>query len=107
MHINHFRSLHCKKNIYIYIFKICYHNIFSFVKSTSIIYLAQITYYFKLLMIKSISFIELTHFFQFNQLKNLMQPGYLPTIFFFLQCTNNSIVENESVSVLFVFSSEK
>jgi len=38
-------------------------------------------------MIKSISFIVLTHFFQFNQLKILMQPGYLffyvkPTIFF-------------------------
>jgi len=28
-------------------------------------------------MIKSISFIELTHFFQFNQLKILRQPGYL------------------------------
>jgi len=38
-------------------------------------------------MIKSISFIVLTHFFQFNQLKILRQPGYFifevkPTIFF-------------------------
>jgi len=38
-------------------------------------------------MIKLISFV-LTHFFQFNQLKILRQPGYLifqvkPTIFFF------------------------
>jgi len=38
-------------------------------------------------MIKLISFIVLTHFFQFNQLKSLRQPGYLlfevePTIFF-------------------------
>jgi len=28
-------------------------------------------------MIKSISFIVLTHFFQFNQLNILRQPGYL------------------------------
>jgi len=28
-------------------------------------------------MIKSISFIVLTHFFQFNQLTFLRQPGYL------------------------------
>jgi len=28
-------------------------------------------------MIKSISFIVLTHFFHFNQLKFLRQPGYL------------------------------
>jgi len=28
-------------------------------------------------MIKLISFIVLTHFFQFNQLKILRQPGYL------------------------------
>jgi len=28
-------------------------------------------------MIKFITFIELTHFFQFNQLKILRQPGYL------------------------------
>jgi len=38
-------------------------------------------------MIKLISFIVLTHFFQFNQLKILRQPGYLlqvkPTICFF------------------------
>jgi len=38
-------------------------------------------------MIKSISFIFLTHFFQFNQLKVLRQPGYLIliklTIFFY------------------------
>jgi len=39
-------------------------------------------------MINSISFIVLTHFFQFNQLKILRQPGYLffqvkPTIFFY------------------------
>jgi len=39
--------------------------------------------------IKSFSFIVLTHFFQFNQLKILRQPGYLiflikPTIFFLL-----------------------
>jgi len=37
-------------------------------------------------MIESIFFIVLTHFFQFNQLKILRQPGYLifkvkPTIF--------------------------
>jgi len=36
-------------------------------------------------MIKSISFIALTHFFQFNQLKLLRQPGYLLT---FLSQTN-------------------
>jgi len=41
------------------------------------IYLVQITYYFEFPMIKSISFIVLTHFFQFNQLKILRQPGYL------------------------------
>jgi len=29
-------------------------------------------------MIKLISFIVLTHFFQFNQLKNLRQPGLQP-----------------------------
>jgi len=51
------------------IFKICYHNIFSFVKSTKIIYLVEITYCFDFLMIKLISFIVLTHFLQFNQLK--------------------------------------
>jgi len=28
-------------------------------------------------MIKSLSFIVLTHFFQFNELKILRQPGYL------------------------------
>jgi len=28
-------------------------------------------------MVKLISFIVLTHFFQFNELKILMQPGYL------------------------------
>jgi len=28
-------------------------------------------------MIKSFSFIVLTHFFQFNELKILKQPGYL------------------------------
>jgi len=38
-------------------------------------------------MIKSFSFIVLAHFFRFNQLKILRQPGYLiflnkPTIFF-------------------------
>jgi len=38
-------------------------------------------------MIKSFSFIVLTHFFQFNELKILRQPGYLlfkvkPSIFF-------------------------
>jgi len=38
-----------------------------------IIYLVEITYYFEFLMIKLI----LTHFFQFNQLKILRQPGYL------------------------------
>jgi len=42
-------------------------------------------------MIKSFSFIVLTHFFQFNTLKILSQPGYLlfemkPTMFF-LQCS--------------------
>jgi len=41
-------------------------------------------------MIKLISFIVLTHFFQFNQLKILRQPGYLlfkvkPAIFFTVQ----------------------
>jgi len=40
-------------------------------------------------MIKSISFIALTHFFHFNQLKILRQPGYFilvkPTIFFTVQ----------------------
>jgi len=41
------------------------------------IYLVQITYYFEFLIIKSFSFIVLTHFFQFNQLKILRQPGYL------------------------------
>jgi len=50
---------------------------FSFVKSTQIIYLVEITYYFECLMIKSISFVVLTHFFHFNQLKMLRQPGYL------------------------------
>jgi len=40
--------IHCKKNI----FKIYYHNTFSFVKSTSIIYLVELTYYFEFLMIK-------------------------------------------------------
>jgi len=40
-------------------------------------------------MIKSISFIVVTHFFHFNQLKILRQPGYLifkvkPTIFFYI-----------------------
>jgi len=39
-------------------------------------------------MIKLFSFIVLTHFFQFNELKILRQPGYLlflvkPTIFFY------------------------
>jgi len=39
-------------------------------------------------MIKSISFIVFTHFFHFDQLKILRQPGHLifqvkPTIFFF------------------------
>jgi len=39
-------------------------------------------------MIKWISFIVLTHFFQFNQLKIVSQPGHLlfkvkPTIFFY------------------------
>jgi len=39
-------------------------------------------------MIKSFSFILLTHFFQFNELKILRQPGYLlfwvkPSIFFY------------------------
>jgi len=58
---------HCKN-----IFKICYHNIFSFV-----IYLVEITYYFEFLMIKLISFTVLTQFFEFNQLKILRQPGYL------------------------------
>jgi len=42
-----------------------------------IIYLVEITYYFEFLMIKLNSFIVLTHFFQFNQLKILRQPGYL------------------------------
>jgi len=41
------------------------------------IYLVEITYYFEFLMIKLISFILLTHFFQFNELKILRQPGYL------------------------------
>jgi len=67
----YYTSLHCKKNI----FKICYHNILSFVKSTLIIYSVEITYYFEFLMIKLIYFIVLTHFFQFNQL--LRQPSYL------------------------------
>jgi len=40
-------------------------------------YLVEITYNFEFLMIKSISFIVLTHFFQFNELKILRQPGYL------------------------------
>jgi len=40
------------------------------------IYLVQITYNFEFLMIKLIS-IVLTHFFQFNELKILRQPGYL------------------------------
>jgi len=48
---------------------ICNHNIFSLVKSTSIIYVVQITKYFEFLMIKSISFIVLTKFFHFNELK--------------------------------------
>jgi len=34
-------------------------------------------------MIKSISFIVLTHFFQFNELKILKQPGYLLFSIFF------------------------
>jgi len=42
-----------------------------------IIYLVEITYYFECMMIKLISFIVLTHFFQFNKLKSLRQPGYL------------------------------
>jgi len=42
-----------------------------------IIYLVEITCYLELLMIKLISFIVLTHFFQFNELKILTQPGYL------------------------------
>jgi len=64
--------IHCKKNI----FKIYYHNTFSFVKSTSVIYLFEITYYFEFLVIKLISFIVLTHFLQFNQLIILRQPRY-------------------------------
>jgi len=74
MHILDFiyLSVCLKKNI----FKICYHNIFSFVKSTKLIYLVQITYYFEFLMIQSIS-IVLTHFFHFNQLKILRQLGTL------------------------------
>jgi len=44
-------------------FKVCYHNIFSVVKSCLIVYLVEITYYFEFLMIKLISFIVLTHFF--------------------------------------------
>jgi len=42
-----------------------------------IIYLVEITYNFEFLMVKLISFIVLTHFFQFNELKILRQPGYL------------------------------
>jgi len=43
-------------------------------------------------MIKSISFIVLTHFFQFNQLKILRQPGYLFKLIqqYFLQCKRES-----------------
>jgi len=52
------------------IFKICYHNTFSFLQiNFIIIYLVEITHYFEFLMMKLISFIVLTHFFQFNQLK--------------------------------------
>jgi len=65
-----------RKNCKKYIFKICYYNIFSFVKSNQI-YLVEITYYFEFLMIKLIYFIVLTYFFQFNQLKILRQPSYL------------------------------
>jgi len=47
-------------------------------------------------VIKSISFIVLTHFFQFNQLKILMQAGYL--LFklnqqFILQCIFETVSE--------------
>jgi len=69
---NQKKKVHCKK----YIFKICYYNIFSFVKSNQI-YLVEITYYFEFMMIKLIYFIVLTYFFQFNQLKILRQPSYL------------------------------
>jgi len=37
-------------------------------------------------MVKLISFIVLTHFFQFNQLKILRQPGYLLFKYFFTVC---------------------
>jgi len=56
-------------------------------------------------MIKSISFVALTHFFHFNQLKILRQPGYL--IFFklnqqyFLQCTVDNQDAGESDSMRF------
>jgi len=47
--------------------------IFSRFVITTFFFFCQINF----LMIKSISFIVLTHFFHFNQLKIVRQPGYL------------------------------
>jgi len=47
-------------------------------------------------MIKSISFDVLTHFFQFNQLKILRQPGYL----FFFKLNQQSFLYKEPFAML-------
>jgi len=70
---DHFASiLHCKKIFSRLVITTCF-----FISQINLIYLVQITYNFEFLMIKSFSFLVLTHFFQFNELKILRQPGYL------------------------------
>jgi len=61
-------------------------------------------------MVKLISFIASTHFFQFNQLKFLRQPGYLlfklNQQYFFLQCIIN-LELLATVLPLFYFEKKK
>jgi len=69
----HLVYLHCKK----YFQDLLSQHIFFCQINFIIIDLVEITYYCEFLIVKLIYFIVLTHFFQFNQLKILRQPGYL------------------------------